>query len=148
MTSMAARAAVVGLLTLSTLLVPRGSVTSALDGLLAGTRVFASAVEDDLDRVQGELAARSPASADEDVEAEVADAVASARAAATAASAALDEIADDAAPFAAVALADAQVALEAAAAQVDHVRRIVDDPAVAATLAGVRAHLDTLRLGD
>lgn len=148
-TSAVARAATAGLLTIAALLFIGGG-HDALASAVSDARGVTAALDADLAVLGGGFAALPSV-----LESEVADAVDSARAATDAAQSALAGAARGAdAPADAVeegravlALSDAQVALEAAAAQVRHVRsQVGDTPTVSEALTSLQTHLDALRL--
>ncbi|MGC5165223.1 hypothetical protein [Luteimicrobium sp. DT211] len=146
-TSLAARYAAAGLLTVAAILFLGGS-HDALASALHDARTQTAALDLDLARVDGEIDALSATLANE-----VTDAVESARAATLSAEEALAGAAEDVTDATdeartALALSDAQVALEAAAAQVRHVRGQVGSGAVGESLTELLAHLDALRLGE
>lgn len=148
-TSAVARAATAGLLAIAALLFPgsHGALTSAV----SDARNVTAALVADLD-VLGDRLGALPSR----LESEVADAIDSARAATDAARSALAGVPDSEDPDpvdavqegrAVLALSDAQVAVEAAAAQVRHVREIVGDtPTISDALGSLQDHLDALRL--
>jgi hypothetical protein len=143
-TSIAARYAAVGLLAVSALLVPRGTHPS-LASTVHVARTYTTALDGDLARVDGEIGQIGGLGMS--LASEVADAVESARAATRSAQAALEAVTSepDNEVRAALDLSDAQVAVDAAAAQVRHVRaRVVAGP-VADSLGALLAHLDALR---
>jgi hypothetical protein len=142
-TSLAACCAAAGLLAVAAL-VFLGSGGEALTSAVHGARTYTAALDSDLQRVDDQIDGLQDA-----VAAEVADAVDSARAATQAAQSALEAAtaAESDEARAAVELSDAQVALEAAAAQVRHVQGRVADDGAASSLTELLTHLDALRLG-
>jgi len=146
-TSLAARYAAAGLLAVAALLFLGGG-HEALASALSSARTQTAALDVDLARVDGAIDNLRGTLANE-----VADAVESARAATLSAEEALAGAAEDVTDAtdearAAVALSDAQVAHEAAAAQVRHVRGKVGGGTVGDSLTELLAHLDALRLGQ
>jgi hypothetical protein len=146
-TSLAARYAAAGLLAVAALLFLGGG-QEALATALNDARTHTAALDLDLARVDGQIDRLSGTLANE-----VTDAVESARAATQSAEEALADAAQDVVDptdeaRAALALSDAQVALEAAAAQVRHVQGKVGSGAVGESLNELLAHLDALRLGQ
>ena len=145
-TRTSARFAAASLLALSMML-PMYSTASAAEvqQLIADAQVQTETIGNDLDRVHAQLPALHP------VRARGAPAAAEAGAAGTgAARAALERATDDdeaADGRAAVALADAQVALDAASAQLRYVTDLAHDAGegVAVALERLQAHIDTLR---
>ncbi|PJI90985.1 hypothetical protein [Luteimicrobium subarcticum] len=138
-TSHAARYTAAGLLALAAMLFLGGG--TALHAVVSEATDHTTALGVDLDRVDDSLSALG-----DGVDEQVADAVDSARAATAAAEAALADVDDTLVDQArtALALSDAQVALDAASAQVRHVRERVDGT-VGDALASLQQHLDALR---
>ena len=145
-TRTSARFAAASLLALSMML-PMCSTASAAEvqQLIADAQVQTETIGNDLDRVHAQLPALHPV-----LRNDVLDAVESVEAATDEARSALDRATDGdeaADGRAAVALADAQVALDAAAAQLRHVTALAHDAGagVAVTLERLQAHIDALR---
>ncbi|MCB7135964.1 hypothetical protein [Cellulosimicrobium marinum] len=141
-----ARFAAASLLALGMMLPLGPSATAAdVEDLIADAQVQTETIGDDLERVTSQLPVLSPA-----LRNDVLDATESVQAATDEARAALARARDaDAAADgrAGIALADAQVALDAAAAQLRYVTGLAHDAGegVAVALERLRAHIDELR---
>ena len=129
------------------MMLPMCSTASAAEvqQLIADAQVQTETIGNDLDRVHAQLPALHPV-----LRNDVLDAVESVEAATDEARSALERATDDdeaADGRAAVALADAQVALDAASAQLRYVTDLAHDAGegVAVALERLQAHIDTLR---
>ncbi|QJW35362.1 hypothetical protein [Cellulosimicrobium protaetiae] len=145
-TRTSARFAAASLLALAMML-PLGTTATAAEvqQLIADAQVQTETIGDDLDRVHDQLPALPPV-----LRNDVLDAVESVQAATDEARSALDRATDGdeaADGRAAVALADAQVALDAASAHLRHVTDLAHDAGegVAVALERLQAHIDVLR---